>query len=98
MLEVEREATEEAARGVADPTALIQHSETRAKVLSGEYVDDPMLIKPGKDRPREVREELSDARNHLVFHFQEHPEDERNHRYLLALRYIALAYQEMLAE
>lgn len=92
VLELEREATEEAAKGAAYVAELILHSETRANSLSSKYVPDSMLIRPGRDRARDVREEIADARNHIVFHLQEHPEDPRNERFLQGLRYLALAY------
>lgn len=94
-LEREREITREAARGVADPDRLIQHAEARAIRLSGEYVGDPMLIAPGRDRLKDVREELADARNHIVFWFATHPHawgSEQEHDLLIVLRHVALAY------
>lgn len=81
-----------------DPGDLIQFAQTRALRLSGEYVDDPMTIRVGRDRPRDVREELADAVNHTTFHIQEHPEDPRNHDYLIGLRFIALAYEHFKVE
>lgn len=91
-MEYEREATREAARGVVDPTPLIEFSEVRACRLSGEYVTDPMLVAQGRDRRRDAREELSDCRNHLVWWLEENHGDDRAHDAFLALRHVALAY------
>ena len=92
-LEFERGVTQQAAKGVVDPSRLIEHAEIRARTLSGEYVCDPMHIAVGRDRRRDVREELADARNHLLWDMQAHLEDEdRSERSLLALRHIAYAY------
>ena len=92
-MEFERGVTEQAAKGVVDPSGLIEHAEIRARSLSGEYVSDPMLIAAGRDRRRDVREELADARNHLLWDTQAHLEDEdRAHENLIALRHICLAY------
>ena len=91
-LELEREITEEAGRGACSVTRLVEHAEVRALRLSGDYVDDPMLIRPGRDRLLDAREEAADARNHLVFWMQEHLGDERSQDALIALRFFALAY------
>jgi len=97
---LERAATEEAARGACDPTQLIGHAEVRALKLSGEYVPDFMLIRPGRDRLLDAREEAADARNHLVFWLQENNdfEDERRDDVMIALRFFALAYDRLTQE
>lgn len=98
-LELERAITLEATRLVSDPSRLIEHAETRAIRLSAEYVGDPMLIAPGRDRVRDVREEIADARNHVVFWFQENPGEigsERAQDLLVALRHLALAYDRIM--
>ena len=64
-LEFERGITRQACKGITDPSRLIEHAEHRAQTLHGEYVVDPMHVRQGLDRRREVREELVDARNHL---------------------------------
>ena len=99
-LDLERAATEEAARGACDPTQLIGHAEVRALKLSGEYVPDFMLIRPGRDRLLDAREEAADARNHLVFWLQENNdfEDERRDDVMIALRFFALAYDRLTQE
>jgi hypothetical protein len=97
-LDLERELTHEAARGAVDPTRLIEHSEARASSLSGEYVPDPMLIAPGRDRLRDVREELSDSRNHLCWWLQAHVGDDRQDDALICLRFICLAYDRLLED
>lgn len=97
-LQLERDITLEATRSVSDPSRLIEHAETRAIRLSAEYVGDPMLIAPGRDRVRDVREEIADARNHVVFWFQENPGEigsELAHDLLIALRHLALAYDRI---
>jgi hypothetical protein len=95
-IEFERGTTHQAAKGATDPSRLIEHAEARARTLCGEYVRDPMHVQTGRDRRRDVREELADARNHLLWDTQEHLEDEeRAHRNLIALRHIALAYARL---
>ena len=92
-LEYEEGATQEACKGVVEPSALIAHARWRAQTLSGEYVRDPMTIAPGRNRRHDVREELADALNHLLWDGQEHIEDEeRVHWNKQAIRHIALAY------
>ena len=99
-LEFERGATEQACKGVCDPSRVIAHAENRAGgYLSGQYVRDPMHVATDRDRRREVREELADARNHLLWDMQTHLEDdERCHADLIALRHICLAYTRLLEE
>ena len=93
-LEYEKGATEQACKGVVDPSALIEHARWRAQTLSGEYVRDPMLIAPGRNRRHDGREELTDCLNHLLWDSQEHIEDEeRVHRNMQAIRHVALAYE-----
>lgn len=98
-LEFERGVTAQACKGVVDPSMLIEQSERRAQTLSGEYVCHPMHIAPGRNRRRDVRQELEDARNHLLWDTQEHLEDEdRCAENLIALRHIALAYTRLQEE
>jgi hypothetical protein len=92
-IEFERDITHHAAKGVADPTALIEHAETRAKTLSGEYVSDFMQVASDRNRPRDVTEELADARNHLVWWLEDNLETDGCERKLWALRHICLAYE-----
>lgn len=75
-LEFERGTTEQACKGVVDPSEIIAKAEFRAQQLSGEYVHDPMWIQPGRDRRREAREEALDFRNHILWDCLEHIEDE----------------------
>lgn len=96
-LERERLITREASSAFIDPSALIYHAERRAQVLCGEYVDDPLLVRTDRDRLRDVREELEDARNHLVWHLEDHPDDGRATDLLEALRGIVWVYQKLLA-
>lgn len=95
-LAFERDVTHEAARGYVDPAALIAHAETRALALSGEYVPDPMLVRIDRDRPRDVREELVDARNHLVWWLEDNLEHPTAAQKLYALRLICLAHNVLL--
>lgn len=97
-LELERELTNEAAKGAVDASRLIEHAEARASSLSGEYVPDPMLIAPGRDRLRDVREELADARNHLCWWLQAHVGDEKADDALIGLRFVCLAYDRLLVD
>lgn len=94
-IDLEREITQQAAKGYVDPERIIALSEYRAEALSGEYVDDPMLIQPGRDRLKDGREEALDARNHLVWWLCENIGDERGPRILRALTYFMLAFQEL---
>ena len=93
---LERDLTKHAARGLADPSPLITHAETRAgSHLSAEYVPDPMLIAADRDRIREVREELADARNHLVWWLIANVDHDLAPQRLGALQAICLAYQRL---
>lgn len=98
-LAYEREATREAARGLADPTSIIHHAESRSLRLSSEYVTDPMLVSITRDRVDDVREELADARNHLVWWLEEHHADHPlAPQRLEALGLIVLAYEKLADE
>lgn len=66
-LDFEREFTRAAARKYVDAEPLITHAEARASSLSSDYVPDPMLIAPGRDRLHDGMEEGADWRNHLAF-------------------------------
>lgn len=94
---LEREFTYEATKGLdVDPWRAIVHAETRARTLSHEYVSNPRLILTGRDRVHDVREEIVDARNHIVFWFQEHLDEvgsEQAHDMQIALRHLLLAYE-----
>jgi hypothetical protein len=92
---LEREITEHAARGLADPEALIRHAETRAARLCGEYVTDAMLVATDRNRLREVREELADARNHLVWWLEDHAEHPDLPAAMRALGRVVVAYTEL---
>jgi hypothetical protein len=72
---------------------LIAHAEHRSLNLHGEYVTDPMLIAPARDRALDVREELADAVNHGRWWLQENPDHPHAGRRRLALGLIARAYQ-----
>lgn len=65
----EREMLIEAGRGVVYESAieLANLAEIRSTRLHGEYVEDPMLIRLGVDRPREAIEEIADCVNHVLF-------------------------------
>lgn len=96
ILALEREFTEEACRGVTNPIGLITHAETRCQALSAEYVEDPLEIRRGLDRLLEAREELADARNHLVFDMQEHlGDEERLNELLYIVQGIAILYNRL---
>ena len=98
-LRIERQFVEEAARGVCDPSALIEHAQMRALHLSGEYVIDPMTIRPKVDRKRERREELVDFVNHCLFDAEEHPEDMELWQELqILVRGAALLYDRLLED
>lgn len=94
-LAFERDITHHAARGLVDPNPLIAFAEARARGLSGEYVPDPMLIAPGRDRARDVREEIADARNHLVWWLEENLEHPTAPRKLRVLQLLCVAYTEL---
>ena len=91
-LTFERDLTEHACHGYVDPDRLIEHAELRARTLSGEYVRDPMLIMPGRNRPLDAREELVDCRNHVVFEAQLNPENPRLPNLLVAMRLAVMGY------
>lgn len=89
----------EACRGVCDPSALIRHAQNRAHNLSGEYVSDPLEIRPGRDRLLDAKEEACDGVNHLTFWLQtHHDDDDARQDVLIALRFFALAYDRLLRE
>lgn len=103
---LERELTKTAARLASvdsyietgrfcDPTALIEHAETRAHDLSSEYTPDPLLVREDRDRPHDVREELADGRNHLVWWLEANPDHPLYPKRLLALGVMTLAYELM---
>lgn len=88
----EKNANEDAAKGVCDYEYLFHHAQNRALRLSGEYVGDPMMVRLDRDRPRDVMEELADGVNHGVWWAQDnldHP-----NRYLMeaAIRFMHAAY------
>ncbi len=98
-LEYEREITHEAARGVVDPSALIEFAETRAGgSLSGEYVSNAQLVTLTRDRIRETQEELADARNHVVWWLEANPGHAKSHDVFLALRHVTLAYDLLIRD
>lgn len=100
-LDFERDFTKHAAKGVADATVLVEHSENRAASLSGDYVSDPMLVQGGKDLAREIREEIADARIYACWlgeDLQAADDDEGAHRAMMALRHLVLAYNLLLDE
>lgn len=72
---------------------LLEHAEHRSLNLHGEYVPDPMLIAPSRDRPLDVREELADAVNHGRWWLQENRDHPRAGRRRFALALIARAYE-----
>lgn len=88
----ERDVTRLAAKGVANPTELIDHAEARAHRLCGEYVDHPMLVLERGGDVAHIREELVDTRNYLVWWLEENLEDERVPDVQAALRHVILAY------
>lgn len=98
-LEFERGVTEQACKGIVNAAPIIDHAEIRARNLSREYVSDFMWIATGRDRRHDVREELADARNHLIWDMQQNIEDEqRAWQSMRALRHIALAYDLLLRD
>ena len=94
-LERERLITREASSPYVDPTAFIYYAEKRSQTLSDEYVDDPMFVRTDRDRLEDVREELLDARNHLVWWLEDHTDDYRVADALDALRGIVAIYQTL---
>lgn len=99
-VELEREFTREAAKGIVDPTALIEFSEARIMRLCGKYVDDPAYVRMGRDRLHDMREELSDCRNHGVFWQEENigVDEDQERRVAQAQRHVAIAYDLLLDE
>ena len=94
---LERGTTRLAAKGVADPDPIIEHAETRAHNQSGEYVADPGKVAP-KDWLREIRAELADARNYLVWWLTElactgQGDSPAGVDMQRALRHVIIAYQ-----
>lgn len=96
-IDLEREITYEAAKGVVDPEALILFAEARTRTLSGEYVNDPMLVLADRDRLRDAREEVADLRNHLVWWLQSNVDSEKAADAFAALRHTTLIY-DLLSE
>jgi hypothetical protein len=94
-IQFEREATKEAARGYCDPLPIVEFSETRITRLSGEYVPDPMLVKVGRDKRRDAKEELADCRNYLVWWLEENMGDDDAPGVLLSLTHVLLAYDAL---
>ena len=99
-LDIERQFTRDAAKGAVDPTRLIEFSEARAQALSGKYVVDPMMIVRGRDRLRDMREEIADFRNHGVWWQEDNlgTDDDLEHRVQMAQRHAAIAYELLLEE
>lgn len=95
-LEFERGITQQACKGITDPSGLIEHAENRARNLSHEYVQDHRWIQAGRNRRRDAREEFVDARNHLVWDTQTNIEDdERAYENLIVIRFAVLAYNRL---
>ena len=94
-IDFEREITREAARGVVDPTPLIEFSEARCNRLSGEYVSDPSRRRANIDL-RESREEAADLRWYLACWLEDNPEHEKRQDIFLALRHLTLLYDLLL--
>lgn len=92
-LESEGQLIRDAAKGVTDPEPLIAFAQGRANKLSGPYVPDPMLVRTDVNQPREIREELADGANRLVWWLQDQPELGRSaDRRRAALRHLVIAY------
>lgn len=97
-LDLERELTRQAAKGLVDPEPLIIHSETRCERLSGEYTDDHMLMAAGRDFRHDGREEIADCRWYITAWMQTHSVDDPDYRRMfLALRHTCLLY-DLLSE
>lgn len=90
--EVERDIIEQAARGILDPTELLERMDTRAASLSSEYVRDAGSVALDRDRPREVREEAEDAFNHARWWLEDHLEHPRAQKRSASLRLLAEFY------
>ena len=88
----ERLIVDRAVRGMVDTHRLLAHCRSRAKSLSGEYVQDPMQVRVGMDRVAEVTEEVADAVNHLVWGLQENPDLVGGNK---ALELLAMAYDAL---
>lgn len=97
-LELEREIIRHAARGLCDPSRLIQHAEARTGgSLACQYVADPMTVAP-RDHLREAREELPDAAIRLAWWLEENPGHDAAERVLDSLRSICVAYDRLTEE
>lgn len=94
-LDFERDITYHAVRGVITPDEFVAHAEERANGLSSEYVTDPMLVQEGRDRIEDVREELLDARNHIVWWLERNTAHPLVPARLRALKRIVLAYYDL---
>ena len=97
-LDLEREFTHDAAKGIANAEPLIEFAETRAISLSRKYVSDPMRVLLGRKRLRDMREELADCRNHGVWWQEENlgVDEDRDHLVRMAQRHVAIAYDLLL--
>lgn len=92
---LEEQVVRHACRGVLHDPGVLEHSQTRAKALSGQYVSDPMEIRPDLNRDLEGREEAADGVNHVLFQLQCHLDCPGDEHRLMAIRYFALAWDEL---
>lgn len=89
----ERDVTREAARGAVNPVELVAYAELRAEQDHG--YGRSHEVRDGIDWLRETRAELADARNYLCWWLEERVGDERAPEVLIALRFVALAYERL---
>lgn len=92
---LERQVVEHACRGVLHEPGVLEHAQTRSNALCGQYVSDPMEIKPDLNRDLEGREEAADGVNHVLFQLQSHLDAPGDDHRLNAIRYFALAWEEL---
>jgi hypothetical protein len=93
-VDFEREVTIEASRAAVDPISLIEYAETRASQPHG-YVDDTRRVRDDANWLHEMRAELADCRNYACWWLEQNPEDERQQDVLIALRFVALAFDRL---
>ena len=92
-LDFERDVTREAARGAVDPDALMRYAELRAEQPHG--YGPTNQVRTGVNWLHEARAELADCRNYFCWWLEEHVGDEDVHEVLIALRFVALAFDRI---
>lgn len=92
-LDFEHEVTREAARGAVDPADLSHYAELRAQQDHGYGLANE--VREGVNWLHEARAELADCRNYFCWWLEENVGDERAPEILIALRFVALAFDRL---